>query len=131
MIQLVHKPVILIILDGWGHTDNTEYNAIYSAHKPNWDQIWEQYPHTLINASGLDVGLPATQMGNSEVGHMNIGAGRVVDQEFTRITRAINNGTFYKNKMDMKNLKRFDKLCFMDAAEELGMFAKPSEVNED
>ena len=99
MIQLVHKPVILIILDGWGHTDNTEYNAIYSAHKPNWDQIWEQYPHTLINASGLDVGLPATQMGNSEVGHMNIGAGRVVDQEFTRITRAINDGTFYKNKI--------------------------------
>jgi len=99
VIQLVHKPVILIILDGWGHTDNTEYNAIYSAHKPNWDQIWEQYPHTLINASGLDVGLPATQMGNSEVGHMNIGAGRVVDQEFTRITRAINDGTFYKNKI--------------------------------
>ena len=98
-MQLVHKPTILIVLDGWGHTDNTEYNAIYSAHKPTWDQIWEQYPHTLINASGLDVGLPATQMGNSEVGHMNIGAGRVVDQEFTRITRAIKDGTFYKNKI--------------------------------
>ena len=98
MIQLVHKPAILIILDGWGHTDNTEYNAIYSAHKPIWEKIWEQYPHTLINASGLDVGLPASQMGNSEVGHMNIGAGRVVDQEFTRITRAIKDGTFYKNK---------------------------------
>ena len=99
MIQLVHKPTILIILDGWGHTDNTEYNAIYSAHKPIWEQIWEQYPHTLINASGLDVGLPASQMGNSEVGHMNIGAGRIVDQEFTRITRAIKDGTFYENKI--------------------------------
>ena len=98
-MQLVHKPTILIILDGWGHTDNTDYNAIYSAHKPNWDQIWDQYPHTLISASGLDVGLPASQMGNSEVGHMNIGAGRVVDQEFTRITRAIKDGTFYENKI--------------------------------
>ena len=98
-MQLVHKPTILIILDGWGHTDNTDYNAIYSAHKPIWDQIWDQYPHTLINASGLDVGLRAEQMGNSEVGHMNIGAGRVVDQEFTRITRAIKDGTFYKNKI--------------------------------
>ena len=84
-MQLVHKPTILIVLDGWGHTDNTEYNAIYSAHKPTWDQIWEQYPHTLINASGLDVGLPATQMGNSEVGHMNIGAGRIVKQDLVRI----------------------------------------------
>ena len=97
-MQLVHKPTILIILDGWGHTDNTDYNAIYSANKPVWDRIWNEYPHTLINASGLDVGLPASQMGNSEVGHMNIGAGRVVDQEFTRITRAIKDGTFDENK---------------------------------
>ena len=97
-MQLVHKPTILIILDGWGHTDNTDYNAIYSANKPVWDRIWNEHPHTLINASGLDVGLPASQMGNSEVGHMNIGAGRVVDQEFTRITRAIKDGAFDDNK---------------------------------
>lgn len=97
-MQVIHKPIILIILDGWGHTDNTVYNAIYSANKPTWDRIWEDYPHTLINASGIDVGLPATQMGNSEVGHMNIGSGRIVDQEFTRITRALNDGSFYKNK---------------------------------
>jgi 2,3-bisphosphoglycerate-independent phosphoglycerate mutase len=97
MTKLGHKRTILIILDGWGHTDNTEYNAIYSANKPIWDNIWEKYPHTLINASGLDVGLPASQMGNSEVGHMNIGAGRVVDQEFTRISRAIKDGTFNQN----------------------------------
>ena len=99
MAKLVNKPTILIILDGWGHTDNTEYNAIYSANKPVWDNIWEKYPHTLINASGLDVGLPASQMGNSEVGHMNMGAGRVVDQEFTRITRAIKDGTFNENEI--------------------------------
>ncbi len=97
-MQTRHKPTILIILDGWGHTDNTFYNAIYSAHKPNWDRIWENYPHTLISASGVDVGLPASQMGNSEVGHMNIGAGRIVDQEFTRITRTLDDGSFYDNE---------------------------------
>ena len=98
MQQVTHKPTILIILDGWGHTDNTVYNAIYSAHKPTWDKIWDEYPHTLISASGIDVGLPASQMGNSEVGHMNIGSGRVVDQEFTRITHAIEDGSFYNNE---------------------------------
>jgi 2,3-bisphosphoglycerate-independent phosphoglycerate mutase len=97
-MQVIHKPTILIVLDGWGHTDNTVYNAIYSANKPTWDRIVSEYPNTLISASGLDVGLPASQMGNSEVGHMNIGSGRVVDQEFTRITRAMENGSFYDNE---------------------------------
>ena len=98
-MQLIHKPIILLILDGWGHTDNTVYNAIYSADKPNWDRLCAEYPHTLISASGLDVGLPPGQMGNSEVGHMNMGAGRVLDQEFTRITRAIESGRFYQNEI--------------------------------
>ncbi len=98
-MQVTHKPTILIILDGWGHTDNTEYNAIHTANKPNWDRIWNEYPHTLISASGIDVGLPASQMGNSEVGHMNLGSGRVVDQEFTRITRAIRDGSFFDNEI--------------------------------
>jgi len=97
-MQVSHKPTILIVLDGWGHTDNTVYNAIYSANKPTWERVWEDYPHTLISASGIDVGLPASQMGNSEVGHMNIGSGRIVDQEFTRITRALEDGSFYKNE---------------------------------
>ncbi|MBL1141726.1 MAG: 2,3-bisphosphoglycerate-independent phosphoglycerate mutase [Proteobacteria bacterium] len=97
-MQVTHRPTILIVLDGWGHTDNTEYNAIYTANKPVWDKIWNNYPHTLISASGIDVGLPASQMGNSEVGHMSIGSGRVVDQEFTRITRAIEDGSFYNNE---------------------------------
>lgn len=97
-MHVSHKPTILIILDGWGHTDNTVYNAIYSANKPTWDRIWDEYPHTLISASGIDVGLPAAQMGNSEVGHMNIGSGRIVDQEFTRITRALEDGSFYNNE---------------------------------
>lgn len=97
-MQLIHRPIILLILDGWGHTDNTVYNAIYSADKPNWDRLCAEYPHTLLSASGLDVGLPPGQMGNSEVGHMNMGAGRVVDQEFTRITRAIESGAFFRNE---------------------------------
>ena len=98
-MQLLHKPIILIILDGWGYSENTVYNAIYSANKPVWEKLWVEHPHTLIRASGTDVGLPPQQMGNSEVGHMNIGSGRIVDQEFSRITRAIEDGSFFKNKI--------------------------------
>ena len=96
-MKLLYKPMVLIILDGWGYSDNMFYNAIHSAQKPNWDTLWEQCPHTLINASGVDVGLPGGQMGNSEVGHMNIGAGRLVDQEFSRISKAIESGSFFEN----------------------------------
>lgn len=97
-MPVTHTPFVLIVLDGWGYTENTVYNAIHSANKPTWDRLWREYPHTLIGASGTDVGLPATQMGNSEVGHMNIGSGRKVDQEFPRISRAIEDGSFFKNK---------------------------------
>ena len=97
-MQLTHRPLALIILDGWGYSETTSYNAIHNADKPNWDRYWQEYPHTLISASGLDVGLPPGQMGNSEVGHMNIGSGRVVDQEFTRINRALETGKFYENE---------------------------------
>ncbi len=98
-MQLTHRPMILIILDGWGYSDNTAYNAIHSARKPVWDKLWNNYPHTLLNASGLDVGLPSRQMGNSEVGHMNIGSGRIVGQEFTRITKAIEDESFFQNQV--------------------------------
>ena len=90
--------MVLIILDGWGYSETTAYNAIHSARKPIWDSIWDSYPHTLLNASGMDVGLPAMQMGNSETGHMNIGSGRIVDQEFTRITKAIEDRSFFENQ---------------------------------
>ncbi len=106
MSQISPKPVILIVLDGWGHTENTQFNAIHHAQKPTWDRLWTNYPHTLISASGIDVGLPDEQMGNSEVGHMNIGSGRVIDQEFTRITRAIEDGTFYKNPVLCSTLEK-------------------------
>jgi 2,3-bisphosphoglycerate-independent phosphoglycerate mutase len=92
-----HRPVALIILDGWGYSENPESNAIYAANTPNWDQLWQEYPHTLISASGEGVGLPGTQMGNSEVGHLNIGAGRVVYQEFTRVSLAIRDRSFFSN----------------------------------
>jgi 2,3-bisphosphoglycerate-independent phosphoglycerate mutase len=99
------KPVILIVLDGWGYSENTSFNAIHGARKPTWDKLWADSPHTLISASGTDVGLPDKQMGNSEVGHMNIGSGRVIDQEFSRITRAIEDGSFYKNEVLCSTLK--------------------------
>ncbi|MDD5390522.1 MAG: 2,3-bisphosphoglycerate-independent phosphoglycerate mutase [Gallionellaceae bacterium] len=90
-------PVLLIILDGFGCRRADAYNAITSASKPNFDRFWKDFPHSLIQASEAAVGLPAGQMGNSEVGHLNIGAGRVVYQEFTRIDHAINSGHFPSN----------------------------------
>ena len=92
------RPIVLVILDGWGYSESPEHNAIAAANKPNWDRLWNTYPHTLIRGSGAEVGLPADQMGNSEVGHLNIGAGRVVYQEFTRVSRSIKTGSFFTNQ---------------------------------
>ncbi len=97
-MQSIPKPLLLLVLDGWGYSENPEHNAIFSANKPTWDYLWAHYPHTLIRASEAAVGLPTRQMGNSEVGHLNLGAGRVVYQEYTRINRAIASGTFFTNK---------------------------------
>lgn len=94
-----HRPLALIIMDGWGYSEDPENNAIYTAKTPVWDQLWDNHPHTLIDASGAGVGLPGDQMGNSEVGHLNIGAGRVVYQEFTRVTKAIEDGDFFTNSV--------------------------------
>lgn len=91
------KPLVLLILDGWGYREDVSNNAIAQANTPVMDQLWRDYPHTLISGSGLDVGLPAGQMGNSEVGHVNLGSGRVVYQDFTRITKAISDGDFFTN----------------------------------
>ncbi len=91
------KPAVLLILDGWGMSDKTDYNAIAAAKKPNWDRLWARYPHTGLRTSGSAVGLPAGQMGNSEVGHLNLGAGRVVYQEYTRVSRSIRTGSFFSN----------------------------------
>ena len=91
------KPLVLMILDGFGHSDRPEYNAIHAASTPVYDRLRATQPHGLISGSGMDVGLPDGQMGNSEVGHMNLGAGRVVYQDFTRVTKAIRDGEFFEN----------------------------------
>jgi 2,3-bisphosphoglycerate-independent phosphoglycerate mutase len=90
-------PALLLILDGWGHRDNPAHNAIALAKTPVWDRLMATCPHTLIHTSGMKVGLPDGQMGNSEVGHMNLGAGRVVYQSLTRINKAISDGEFFEN----------------------------------
>ncbi|MFY7697817.1 MAG: 2,3-bisphosphoglycerate-independent phosphoglycerate mutase [Legionella sp.] len=91
------KPLVLLILDGWGYTQTTKHNAIYAAQTPQWDAWWHSKPHMLLNASGDAVGLPEGQMGNSEVGHMHIGAGRVIYQDLSRINHAIEQNTFAQN----------------------------------
>ncbi|MCP3662396.1 MAG: 2,3-bisphosphoglycerate-independent phosphoglycerate mutase [Gammaproteobacteria bacterium] len=91
------KPVVLVILDGWGCSETEANNAIRMATTPIWDRLLNEYPNTLISTSGPAVGLPAGQMGNSEVGHLNLGAGRVVYQEFTRVSRSVKTGSFYDN----------------------------------
>ncbi len=92
------RPILLTILDGWGYSEETDGNAIANAKTPIVDALFNDNPHTLISASGPSVGLPAGQMGNSEVGHLNLGAGRVVYQEFTRIQHAIESGLFFANQ---------------------------------
>lgn len=91
------RTALLLILDGWGYREETDSNAIAAANTPVWDQLWRECPHTLITTSGTGVGLPSGQMGNSEVGHMNLGAGRVVYQSLTMIDKAIETGDFFTN----------------------------------
>jgi len=106
------KPYLLMILDGYGVNERDEGNAIRTANTPNLDKLFAENPHTVIHASGMDVGLPEGQMGNSEVGHTNIGAGRIVYQELTRITKSIADGDFFENAalLDaIENCKKNDK----------------------
>ena len=92
------NPIILTILDGWGYSENINGNAIRLANTPNMDKIWYKYPKSLLSASGTDVGLPMNQMGNSEVGHTTIGAGRIINQDLVRIHKSIKTGEFLKNE---------------------------------
>ena len=103
------RPTMLMILDGYGLNENKEGNAIAAAQKPNLDAIFGKYPHTSLKACGLDVGLPQGQMGNSEVGHLNIGAGRIVYQDLTMITKAIEDGEFFKNPAFLKAVEHVKK----------------------
>jgi 2,3-bisphosphoglycerate-independent phosphoglycerate mutase len=94
----VPRPVVLLILDGWGHRDDPADNALAQADLPNWRRLWNACPHTLVHTEGRHVGLPDGQMGNSEVGHMNLGAGRIVHQDLTRIDAAIEDGSFFADE---------------------------------
>ncbi len=99
------NPIVLIILDGFGHSNDQKHNAIAKAKTPNWDSLNKEYPNTLINASESYVGLPSGQMGNSEVGHINIGAGRIIHQDIERINSSIENKDFFSNPLLNQNFK--------------------------
>ena len=99
------KPLVLIILDGWGYRAETKANAIALARKPTYDRLLREYPNTLIHTSGPFVGLPEGQMGNSEVGHLNIGAGRIVHMDITRIDLMIQNGEFFSHPVLLEAMK--------------------------
>jgi 2,3-bisphosphoglycerate-independent phosphoglycerate mutase len=108
-VIMAKKPVMLMIMDGFGLAPKSEGNAVALANKPNFDRLIKEYPNTELQASGMAVGLPEGQMGNSEVGHLNIGSGRIVYQELTRITKSIADGDFYDNEdllNAMKNAKK-------------------------
>ena len=106
MQALRPRPIALIILDGFGYREDPTANAIAAAKKPHWDLLWEKNPHTVLSGSGRCVGLPAGQMGNSEVGHLNMGAGRIVHQDFTRIDLAIEEGSFATNPVLLGALEK-------------------------
>ena len=103
------KPVVLMVLDGYGLSDHKEGNAIAMANTPVMDKLMAECPFVKGAASGLAVGLPDGQMGNSEVGHMNIGAGRIIYQDLTRITKAIADGDFFKNKVLLSAIENCKK----------------------
>ncbi len=100
------KPLLLTILDGWGYRSEREANAIALARKPTWDELLKQFPNTLIHTSGPFVGLPEGQMGNSEVGHLNIGAGRIIYMDITRIDLAIASGEFFRHELLLRAMER-------------------------
>ena len=114
--QTSRNPVVLCVLDGWGWSDNSEDNAIVQANTPVFDRLLRNCPNSLLKTCGTDVGLPAGQMGNSEVGHLNLGAGRVVNQDIQRIDAAIEDGTLALNSTltaFIENLKASSGTCHL------------------
>ena len=110
------KPTVLMILDGYGLNDKCDANAVCKAKTPVMDKLMAEYPFVKGNASGMSVGLPDGQMGNSEVGHLNMGAGRIVYQDLTKITKSIQDGDFFENEALLaacKNVKENDSALHM------------------
>ncbi len=106
---MAKKPTVLVILDGFGYSDKKEHNAIYHSKKPTFDYLWAHYPHTTLKASGEAVGLLPGYIGNSEVGHMAIGSGKIIKQPVSRVHGAIDNGSFFENKILVDNFKNLKK----------------------
>ncbi len=125
-------PVLLLILDGFGHREECDNNAICQARKPHWNFLWNKYAHSLIDASEKMVGLPTGQMGNSEVGHMNIGAGRVVYQDYTKIEHAIETGEFRKNPALLKAIEvgKHNALHILGLLSPGGVHSHESQIHE-
>jgi 2,3-bisphosphoglycerate-independent phosphoglycerate mutase len=126
------KRTLLIIMDGWGLREETEANAVRQASTPVVDRLWQEYPHTTLVTSGRSVGLPEGQMGNSEVGHLNLGAGRVVYQDIQRISRAIENGEFFQNEVlldAMKNVRKGGRLHLMGLVSDGGVHSLQAHLN--
>src|SRR4030042_7108201 len=101
----MYKPIVLAVLDGWGISSNIQGNAIRQAHLPTIDKLNKFYPMTALQASGISVGLPWGECGNSEVGHMTLGAGKIIYQNLPRITLSIQDGTFFKNEVLLEAMK--------------------------
>src|SRR6202167_1813326 len=100
------RPIVLTVLDGWGYRAETKGNAVALARKPNYDELLRKFPNTLIHTSGPFVGLPEGQMGNSEVGHLNIGAGRIVQMDITRVDQMIASGEFFRQPLLLEAIER-------------------------
>src|SRR6266849_5903777 len=100
------KPLVLTVLDGWGFRAETKGNAVALARKPTYDELLHKFPNTLIQTSGPAVGLPEGQMGNSEVGHLNIGAGRIVRMDITRVEQLISSGEFFRHPLLLEAMQR-------------------------
>src|ERR1700751_1672449 len=124
------KPLVLTILDGWGHSPLVEGNAIALARKPTYDHLISTYPNTLIHTSGPYLGLPEGQMGNSEVGHMNMGAGRIIYMDVTRIDMMISSGEFFQNPVLLNALTkaRGHRLHFLGLCSDGGVHAQLSHL---
>src|SRR4030088_3356585 len=120
------KPIVLTVLDGWGYRAETKGNAIALARKPNYDRLLKDFPNTLIHTSGPYVGLPEGQMGNSEVGHMNMGAGRVVFMDVTRLDLMIASGDFFQNAalLDLMKKAAGHRLHLLGLASDGGVHAQ-------
>lgn len=121
------RPIALIVLDGWGYSKSKKWNAIYSAKKPNFDFYWKKYPHTILNASGEFVGLPKGFIGGSEVGHIHLGAGRLVPQVILNINKSIKDGSFFSNK-SLIRARSFKRVHLMGLLSDAGVHSHISHL---